>query len=364
MKTTTFPRLYHKGKSGAMIQWDISACGDTITTVHGQVGGKLQTASKKVEPKNTGRSNATTVTEQAIREAAAMHKNKLDRKYSLTPEEAQQVLFLPMLAHDFEKHKVGMVYPVFVQPKLDGFRCLAAKEDGAVTLNSRSGDVFDLPHISDELNKLLPEGSVVDGELYAHKVPFQKIASWIKKNHPETKTIGYLIYDVPEMGNRSDLTMEERVELLKVMRAHKWKNIDIVETVTAAHTAAVYDLERYFVKQGYEGAIVRTPGGRYQYGYRSHSLLKVKSFSDGEFRITGGERGVGKMADQCIFECVTADGNPFRVVPKGTAEERRAYLKKLKCYIGKQMTVKYFGLSEDGIPRFPVGIGVREDFDK
>jgi hypothetical protein len=37
------------------------------------------------------------------------------------------------------------------------------------------------------------------------------------------------------------------------------------------------------------------------------------------------------------------------------------YFKNPKLFIGKQLTVQYQGLSKDGIPRFPVGVGLRMD---
>ena len=33
-------------------------------------------------------------------------------------------------------------------------------------------------------------------------------------------------------------------------------------------------------------------------------------------------------------------------------------------YIGKQLTVRYFGKSEDNVPIFPVGVCIREDLWK
>ena len=358
-----FPTLFYRGKNGALHQWDIWTEHDNIYTRHGQVDGKMQTSCKQATQKNTGRSNATTATRQAELEAAAMHLHKLNRKYSLTPKEASQTLFLPMLAHDFKRNRQPINYPVFVQRKYDGFRCLAAKEDGVVTLYSRSGDIFDLPHISAELAQVIPDGYVLDGELYRHHTPFQKIASWIKKSHPESKTIKYLVYDVPE-SDCPARTMDDRVQLLQTLAEHKWTSIEIAPTALANSKEAVLEFERKFVKEGYEGAIVRIPDGKYQYGYRSYSLLKVKSFEEDEMVVVGGRAGVGKMSDQCIFQCKTKNGDTFNVVPMGDAEQRRYYLKNLKKFIGKQLTVKYQGKSEDGIPRFPVGKGFRESFDK
>ncbi len=359
-----FPTLYHRSKGGATVQWDIWTDGPRIFTRYGQVGGQLQTTPGKLaEAKNTGKANATTAIEQAEQEAIAMHKHKLDRKYSLTPAEAQESKYLPMLAHDFKKEKKLIQYPVMVQPKLDGYRCLAFKEDGVVTLYSRSGDVFDLPHISKEL-EALPDGAVLDGELYCHGVPFQKVASWIKKHHVETARIGYHVYDVPEMGGRADLPMKDRLLLLNTLGEYKWKSIDVVETIWAKDAGECFAAQLQFIQQGYEGAIVRLSSGLYRYDYRSHDLLKLKNFEDMECVVVGGNHGTGKMSNQCIFTCRTKEGREFDVVPVGTAHEREQYLVNLKQYIGKEMKVKYFGKSENGTPRFPVGLGFRPGWDK
>lgn len=359
----TFPQLFYKSKDGAIIQWRVWSSGIFVMTEWGQIGGKLQQSSKKAEAKNVGRSNATSATQQAEIEVKAMHVAKLKRKYSATEAEAQEVNFLPMLAQDFRKHHNGLKYPVYVQPKLDGFRCLASKENGVVTLSSRSGDSFDLEHIQKELEQTLPDNTVVDGELYRHNTPFQKIASWIKKRHPESKTLQYHIYDIPESSGHTDLPMTDRVQLLSVLEKHKWEHICIVETQEALSFDDVLQYERLYVAGNYEGAIVRIPSMKYEYGHRSYGLLKVKSFSDNEYRVTNGRAGVGKMSDQCIFECVTSEGKKFNVVPMGTAEERRKYLKDLKKYVGKFLTVKYFGVSEENVPRFPVGKGFRPEKD-
>ena len=137
-----------------------------------------------------------------------------------------------------------------------------------------------------------------------------------------------------------------------------------VETIWCVDSGEVFAAQLFFIEQGYEGAIVRLADGLYRYDYRSHDLLKVKSFSDEECTVVGGTHGVGKMSNQCIFACRTKEGVDFDCVPVGTASERAAYLTNLKQYIGKQLKVKYFGKSTDGKPRFPVGIAFRESWDK
>src|SRR3989304_5553014 len=80
----------------------------------------------------------------------------------------------PMLAAPFEDHKHKLVYPVTVQPKFDGVRCLAfRKADGTIMLQSRGGDPYELPHIQNEISPWLGNGWILDGELYIHGTSLQ-----------------------------------------------------------------------------------------------------------------------------------------------------------------------------------------------
>jgi ATP-dependent DNA ligase len=360
---TTFPILFHKGKSGKIVQWKIWTYGDTIFVEHGQVGGKLQlTPGIICEAKNVGRSNATTPEEQAISEARSMWTYQLERKYSETLADAEETVFLPMLAGKFTARKNKIKYPVSVQRKIDGLRCVASWSGNNVRLMSRGGKDLNLPHIQKELESFLPKGTVLDGELYTHGIPFQTVTSWIKKLQPESRNIQYLVYDCPEYNGTSKKWIE-RLEDLKSLFKMDRKNIKLLETQSADNEEEVQKLQKQFVQEGYEGAIIRVNDGKYLYGFRSNDLLKLKDFDDAEFLVISFERGVGKFENTPILVCETKEGKTFKVTPKGTQEYREQLLKNIKKYIGKQLTVRYFGVSQDLIPRFPVGVGFRESFD-
>ena len=98
------PILYHKGKSGAIYSWKIWTEGETIWSEHGQIDGEKQIAERLATAKNVGKANETTDEQQAELEAKSMHTFKLERKYSLSKEEADEPMLLPMLAHDYYKH--------------------------------------------------------------------------------------------------------------------------------------------------------------------------------------------------------------------------------------------------------------------
>jgi ATP-dependent DNA ligase len=114
------------------------------------------------------------------------------------------------------------------------------------------------------------------------------------------------------------------------------------------------------VAQGFEGAIVRTHGGLYEFGKRSPNLVKVKAFKDEEFEVVGYSFGKGKFVDVTILRCVTKAGKSFDVTPKGTTAERAALAQTIDQHMHKMYTVQFFDWTDDGIPQHPVGIGFRD----
>jgi len=369
--TKTWPTLYRRTSTGAIQQWKVWVEGSEIFTEYGQVDGVKQVTSKLATSTNEGRSNARTPEQQAIFEAEAMYVKRSDLKYSTSIESAQEANpILPMLAHNFEdhKHKINWNAGVLVQPKLDGNRCLAYRsEDNQIVMTTRQGKLWTtLPHIVKALEEVIPVGStdVLDGELYLHGVTFQSVTRLIKKQRPESVNIQYCVYDVI---SDEAVTQEERNVYLTTMFAMLQDNPIVkdvvvnVPTYWAKSEQDVYDYQKDFVKIGYEGAIVRIPRALYKMNGRSNELLKVKSFDESEFEIVGYKEGVGRFEGCVIWRCKTADGKEFDCVPKGTLEDKMEWYENADSYIGKMLSVKYFGVSEGEIPRFPVGLGVKTD---
>lgn len=67
----------------------------------------------------------------------------------------------------------------------------------------------------------------------------------------------------------------------------------------------------------------------------------------------------GKKGEIRVWECETPEGKQFKVVPKGTLEEKKNYYYSGHEYIGSWLKVKYFQLTNDKIPQFPVGLAIR-----
>ena len=368
--TQTHPTLYHRGKAGGLYSWRVWTEGADILTEYGLVDGEKQIARKTATPKNVGRANATTAEEQAVLEAQSMWQHKRDRKYAETIEDAQAELVRPMLASDFEKRKArNVTYPAYVQPKLDGVRALAFWDGDQIEIMSRSGkswrDIGSIEHIAGALADLLPRYALYDGEINAHGETFQQTTRLVKKYREGlSEQLVLHVYDVIDRDNLEQ-PYHERLEALHALATQlpAGHPIETVPTVTVATEEEVYEAQATFVQDGFEGAMVRLAGGIYQFGARSFELLKVKSFLDAEYPIVGHKTGVGKFDGAVIWVCQMPDGKTFDVVPRGTMEERRAWYAAAESHYGCMLNVRYFEVSEDGVPRFPVGAGIRAPED-
>ena len=371
--------LYGRSTNGKIKEWNISvlkmADGTCyIETEHGYEDGKKQLDTRYIEEgKNIGRANETSPYEQALSEAKSSHSRKKDSGYVEDKNQipsASDGLFLPMLAHRYDKHSSKINFPCWVQPKLDGVRMIAKKENGNILMWSRKGKEMVIPNkIAAQLGLMLSEGQCVDGEIYVHDWSFQRIISAVKKKRPDTELLEYHIYDSPHPS----LSFEERIPKRTMCTTNfpeycrEWNgHIGLIENIKFVETVDIEDQEEFdfyesrFISDGYEGMMVRNQNSPYKYKHRSYDLQKVKRFVDKEFKIIGGKDGTGRETGLVIFKCVTDDGLEFDVRPKGTHEDRAEIYKNLGSYLGKDLTVKYQELTDDGIPRFPVGISVRD----
>lgn len=349
------PTIYKYTTTGKIQEWTIYVDGNKFWTVEGIKGGKLTPTEPTIcEGKNIGRSNETTAEEQAMREAQAKHQKKLDKGYNevLTSEKK---FFEPMLAQSYEKyHQLCFTKPTFIQPKLDGLRCI----NNGGTMISRNGKAF----VS--VDHLTQHHSLLDGELYTHeyKDDFNKIVSLCKKTKPtkedlveSEKMIEFWAYDLP---NHSGGFSERFKALQRVVSEINNSKIKVVPTYEVKSKEDVEKYHTMFLEQGYEGSIIRIDLGNYE-NKRSKQLLKKKDFYDGEFEIVDFEEGKGNRsgtAGNVILRL--KDGRTFGAGIKGTREFVRELFLRKDALKGKMATIKYFQETPDGIPRFGVATGI------
>ena len=366
-----FPRLYGIPANGKKIkEWSISVYQGNNTAfikrIHGYQGCKMQENIKEItKGKNIGKKNETTPLQQAMNEAKSFWKKQVDTGYVQDIDNLtnQSQTILPMLAHDFHKRGKDITFPCYVQPKLDGVRLLVKIEpNNQITFLSRTGKVIEnFDHIKQDIQSLKPQSQTIylDGELFTFDIPFEEISGLFRKQE-KTKQTELLKFHIFDIHTEDERPFTERMMYLKKYLNKKLKSIIVVETLECDSIESIQEFHSKYMLEMYEGLIIRNKLGLYKPNYRSKDLQKYKEFMDEEFEIVGAQSGVGLEQDCAIFTCKTKDGKTFAVRPRGTRELRKEYLKNIKELIGKQLTVRYQNLSEQGIVRFGVGIAIRD----
>jgi ATP-dependent DNA ligase len=373
VEKSPLPKLYHKDSKGNLRTWQVSVQTynsknrlSKIITESGIKGKKSSKWEKEIHPKNVGRKNETSSEEQAWLEARSLYKQKMDKKYSTSILAAGEVKYNVMLAHDYSKHKKKLdnQFPVYIQPKLDGVRALAMWDSNRkkVILKSRGNQLWNLPHISDPLEEWLPYNVILDGEVYKHGLNFQEISRLVKKERPETSYLSLFVYDMIDEFDPNKTYADRKIRVDELLDTDR-DGLCLCPTHICINHNEIVRMTGHFVELGYEGSIVRSPEGIYKLGYRSYDLLKFKHFQDEEYKIIGHKSAKtfyqGDPFEYVIWVCEIPGGRTFDVVPKGTFEQRKEWLDNASSYYGQQLKVKFFRKSEDNVPIFPVGLGIR-----
>lgn len=282
----------------------------------------------------------------------------------------------PMLAKPAEDRWIEDHH--FIQPKLDGVRMTW----NGTQAHTRTGKlILGVPKLLQQLSDEYPD-FVLDGELYCHSKTFQEQLSSIRRtvNIEEDESVGYHIYDHP-IANENFAERWERV----LKRVQPGDRVQIVETIERNKKEPLKDIN-IFEARGYEGTMLRNASGLYKFGKRSSDLMKIKTFLDDEFVICGlselqthekiivpeGTPGSKAYADGTWYKngettqgattgavvCLLPNGETFEVGTGMDDATRQALWDKPP--LGKKLTVKFQELTDDGVPRFPVFIAIRD----
>lgn len=367
IETTFDTTIYKKDSKGKLRYLRVYNDGAEVIQESGIIGTDSPTVHKSTaKAKNVGKTNETTPEMQAMLEAAAKVETKMSTGYFTTVEEAESSeVILPMLAESYEKKKDKITFPCFAQPKLDGMRALGKSHTPMI---SRKGKEIDtMGHIQAELD-LVQEGLSLDGELYAHGISFQENMKLIKKDRGDaTKTVKYHVYDLvlPLIAFRERYKiLADLVKNLTVERG--CTNIELVPTYTINNEEDLKKLHGQFISQGYEGTIVRHSDSGYRINKRDVQLLKYKDFHDLACEVVDVVPS-DKNPEQGVVHCKMSDdyvlnpGGTFGCGMKFSHVEREEILENKENYIGKTAELRFFEYTDDGLPRFPVCVGFRED---
>ena len=282
-----------------------------------------------------------------------------------------------MLAYPVSDKPIDYNNTVFMQPKLDGVRCLIQREPAFpgrpdlasfnVKAYSRTGKEWkNIDHILEGLKPFFfynPD-VILDGELYNHalKDDFEKIISCVRKTKPTAidkaesrKLVQFHCYDIVD----ETMPFVDRIHWLNKKFQRFPYAFRLVETESVLNGKDAEKFHEYCLGRGYEGSILRT-NDVYKCG-RSWSLRKFKDFHDAEAKLISWVEGKGKRKGTIgKFMAVDADGNEFGMPVMDNFKKLQTMFKEMQSWVGKEATFTYFERTKAGSYRHPLFKAIRD----
>jgi len=277
----------------------------------------------------------------------------------------------PMLAYPVSSKPIDYSKPVFIQPKLDGVRCLIQYNklkcgEHEVVAYSRTGKQWkNIAHICVELKPFFAKhpNVVLDGELYNHdfRDDFEQIISMVRKTKPTDEAraksrdnVQFHCYDF--VNKKMKFSTRDKWLLSNLQESYCVKHVSTRKITTESGAKLVH---QEHLKAGYEGSIVRidTP---YQCK-RSHSLRKFKDFHDSEAILVNWVEGKGKRKGTIgKFIAIDFEGNSFGMPVMDNFKYLQDNFKTMQQWLGKTATFTYFERTKANSYRHPLFKCIRD----
>lgn len=349
-------------------------------------GGKITRSAPTYfsEPLNKGRSNERNVFQNAAIYARALWLKRKDKGGSESKTSGRSAItnamFFPMLAKTFKDGEKHLQFPLYIQPKLDGVRCLMylQKKNGGVKnviAYTRAKKPFPsieylkkmaYPYLNALYDEEKNQSIYFDGELYKHGKKLQDISGDSRNEATDTSASNanrneYHIYDCFYPKEMSTPFSERHKQLLAFYDALDDEDAKVLRKVPTYLVKNMVEASKkytQFTKIGYEGAMLRNMSGVYQSSAstRSNDLVKMKPKFTDEFEVVGFTEGSkGKDQGAMIWICQVS-GQRFNVTPKDIsyADRYKLYDDAVENfdgkYLGRMLTVEYEDLSTAGVP--------------
>ncbi|MDL2280353.1 hypothetical protein LJC10_00670 [Selenomonadales bacterium OttesenSCG-928-I06] len=289
--------------------------------------------------------------------------------------------FKPMLAATIKDINT-LKFPLLASPKLDGIRVLI-KDSVAL---SRSLKPIPNKYVQRKLGN--PAYNGFDGEIVVgdptDPTCFRGTGSGVMTIEGEPNFTFWVFDDFtcPNLGylNRC-LYITDRI---------KWLPINFLPYKWVHNVEEVQQIETQYLKEGYEGVMLRDPNGLYKFGrstLKEAYLMKLKRFEDSEAQILGfveqmhnaneptknalghTERStckanlVGKDTLGALSVRDLKSGVEFEI-GSGFNDETKKYIwENQNEFLGTFVKYKYFPTGSKEKPRFPVFLGFRDAID-
>ncbi|ANO32855.1 DNA ligase [Vibrio breoganii] len=244
-----------------------------------------------------------------------------------------------MLAKPYQGEELNSNY--LVSEKLDGIRAIWDGKE----LRTRGGIALTAPS---SFTEQLPTFAV-EGELWAGRGNYAQVQKTVldeRPDEPSWSTITYMIFDRLD----SLATFEERyasLRLWKMASGSRSDQVQVVEQIPFQSNAQLNKQLQQVTKRGGEGLVVRHKQAVYMSG-RSEQLFKIKIHQDAEATVIGYKPGNGKYQSLVGALHVESPSGVQFYIGSGLTDEMR----KAPPMLGSEITYRYNGTTENGVPRF------------
>ena len=382
------------------IEWDENTykedIGYELIRTYGQVHGKITTAPSIYVLH--GKAKRTT-REQALLQFNSEVKKQLDKGYKEVPKhpneysesELQEIYgdvkvregatVKPMLAKQEKDIKNRKIFDNkwYISRKVNGVRCLIYFDGKNIRTASRGATNYDIAIIHIIQHPILEEffknhpDAILDGEVFKKDWSLNKISGICRsqKTVNDGKDLQFYWYDIVDLeqsfSERWKIMQEWSKELqLSDFDPYKYfsdsdLHIQFLPQELISGFENMKKLHDEWVKEGWEGAVIRNPDSVYKPGSRGNDWIKIKVYQDAEYPIVGLSEGL-RDEDMC-FILETPNGQRFNCKPIGDREQKQWYRDHIDELVGKNLTIKYFemsGVEGSEIPQQPIGICVRD----
>lgn len=289
----------------------------------------------------------------------------------------------PLLAVKAELDLVE--FPVMVSAKYDGFRCLMTYA-GAQT---RSMKPIQNHYVRGKLEEI-QNMTCLDGEILTFTNgkmdDFNTVQSKLTTRSGMPDFTFYVFDDFTnprDQFSHRDKRAEDRVANIDNIKVRK-----VVQYLVHS-IEQLMEYERQFVNEGYEGLMIRDPGGVYKFGRSTLNeaiLLKVKRFEDDEGTIVDYYERLKNENEATVnaLGYTERSSHQANMVPAGdlggltvewrdvmfnlgtgfSADDRVRYWSDKENLVGQKVTFAFQGVGTNGRPRFPSFRGIRHDTDQ
>jgi bifunctional non-homologous end joining protein LigD len=275
-----------------------------------------------------------------------------ERALAVVEHEAPQFVLTPMLAEEADTVPEGDEWRM--EQKIDGWRFLFLRDEGRVRSfagRNSSEKTGSLPALEGHLNDILPNGTVIDGELIGRETGVA-VASAIAHQLP----VEFVVFDVLYVDGQDvrPLPFRQRRELIEQI---DFDGLNAWRSVVAPARHSDYEL---LVKAGAEGVVAKRLEAPYFAG-RSRSWIKVKAKATLEAEVIGFEPGSGSWAEYLGAMTIRCENGTQTTVRMKNDEMRDQVTANPAAYRGRILEITHNGLGKSGVPRHPRFLRWRED---